>query len=50
MIRVRAAPRPPSAEENEGPLNAYFETDVRNRPSGVKVTLRISKLYPPRQE
>ena len=24
-------------------LNAYWETDVRNRPSGVKVTLRISK-------
>jgi hypothetical protein len=24
-------------------LNGYLETDVRNRPSGVKVTLRISK-------
>ena len=29
-------------------LNAYLEWDVRNRPSGVKVTLRISKLCPPR--
>lgn len=27
-------------------MNAYLETDVRNRPSGVKVTLRISKLFP----
>jgi hypothetical protein len=27
-------------------LNAYLETDVRNRPSGVKVTLRISKALP----
>ena len=25
-------------------LNAYLETDVRNRPSGVKVTLRITKV------
>jgi hypothetical protein len=24
-------------------VNSYIETDVRNRPSGVKVTLRISK-------
>jgi hypothetical protein len=31
-------------------VNAYFETDVRNRPSGVKVTLRFSKLYPSRHE
>lgn len=29
-------------------LNAYMETAVRNRPSGVKVTLRISKAVPPR--
>jgi hypothetical protein len=27
-------------------LNAYLETDVRNRPSGTKVTLRISKAVP----
>jgi hypothetical protein len=27
-------------------LNAYWEADVRNRPSGVKVTLRISKALP----
>jgi len=27
-------------------LNAYLETDVRNRPSGVKVTMRISKVLP----
>jgi hypothetical protein len=24
-------------------VNAYLETDVRNRPSGIKVTMRISK-------
>jgi hypothetical protein len=30
-------------------LNAYLETDVRNRPSGVKVTLHITKLWPPRK-
>jgi hypothetical protein len=28
-------------------LNGYLEADVRNRPSGVKVTLRISKALPP---
>ena len=27
-------------------LNGYLETDVRNRPSGVKVTFRISKAIP----
>jgi hypothetical protein len=27
-------------------LNGYMEADVRNRPSGVKVTLRISKALP----
>jgi hypothetical protein len=27
-------------------LNAYLETDVRNRPSGTKVTLRFSKAFP----
>jgi len=27
-------------------LNGYMETDVRNRPSGVKVTFRISKALP----
>ena len=27
-------------------LNGYLETDVRNRPSGVKVTFRISKTLP----
>lgn len=27
-------------------VNSYIETDVRNRPSGVKVTLRISKALP----
>jgi hypothetical protein len=27
-------------------VNSYLETDVRNRPSGVKVTLRISKALP----
>ena len=27
-------------------LNGYVETDVRNRPSGVKVTFRISKALP----
>jgi hypothetical protein len=27
-------------------MNSYIETDVRNRPSGVKVTLRISKTLP----
>jgi len=27
-------------------LNGYLETDVRNRPSGVKVTFRISKALP----
>ena len=29
-------------------LNSYMETDVRNRPSGIKVTLRISKTIPAR--
>jgi hypothetical protein len=27
-------------------LNSYMETDVRNRPSGIKVTFRISKAWP----
>jgi hypothetical protein len=27
-------------------LNGYMETDVRNRPSGIKVTFRISKTVP----
>lgn len=27
-------------------LNAYVETAVQNRPSGVKVTLRVSRLWP----
>jgi hypothetical protein len=27
-------------------LNAYVETSVRNRPSGVKVTVRASRLWP----
>jgi hypothetical protein len=27
-------------------LNAYLETDVQNRPSGIKVTFRISKALP----
>jgi hypothetical protein len=27
-------------------LNGYMETDVRNRPSGAKVTFRISKALP----
>jgi hypothetical protein len=27
-------------------LNSYIETDVRNRPSGIKVTFRISKAMP----
>jgi hypothetical protein len=30
-------------------LNAYFETDVHNRPSGVKVTFRISKALPAKE-
>jgi hypothetical protein len=25
-------------------MNSYLETDVRNRPSGIRVTLRISKV------
>jgi hypothetical protein len=25
-------------------VNSYMETDVRNRPSGIKVTFRISKV------
>ena len=29
-------------------LNSYLETDVRNRPSGIKVTLRITKAIPAR--
>jgi len=28
-------------------LNSYLETGVRNRPSGIKVTLRITKALPP---
>ena len=31
-------------------LNGYVETNVRNRPSGVKVTLRISRLWPSKQQ
>ena len=31
-------------------LNGYLETDVRNRPSGVKVTFRISKALPSTKE
>lgn len=31
-------------------LNAYLETDVRNRPSGVKVTMRISKTLPAKDQ
>jgi len=31
-------------------LNDYMETDVRNRPSGVKVTFRISKALPSTKE
>jgi hypothetical protein len=27
-------------------LNGYVETDVRNRPSGIIVTFRISKVLP----
>jgi hypothetical protein len=27
-------------------VNSYIETDVRNRPSGIKVTFRISKALP----
>jgi hypothetical protein len=30
-------------------LNAYLETDVRNRPSGVKVTMRFSKVLPTKE-
>ena len=30
-------------------VNSYIETDVRNRPSGVKVTLRISKTLPAKE-
>lgn len=29
-------------------LNAYMETDVRDRPSGIRVTFRISKAIPTR--
>lgn len=29
-------------------LDSYLETDVRNRPSGIKVTMRISKAIPAR--
>jgi hypothetical protein len=27
-------------------VNSYIETDVRNRPAGIKVTFRISKALP----
>jgi hypothetical protein len=27
-------------------LNGYLETDVHNRPSGINVTFRISKVLP----
>jgi hypothetical protein len=30
-------------------LNAYLETDVHDRPSGVKVTFRISKTVPTKE-
>lgn len=30
-------------------VNSYIETDVRNRPSGVKVTLRISETLPAKE-
>lgn len=31
-------------------LNAYLETNVRNRPSGISVTFRFSKLFPSRSQ
>src|SRR6266550_816069 len=31
-------------------LNGYVETDVRNRPSGVRVTFRISKALPTKKQ
>jgi hypothetical protein len=30
-------------------VNSYFETDVRNRPEGIRVTFRISKTLPIRR-
>jgi len=30
-------------------LNGYIETDVHNRPSGIKVTFRISKAIPTKE-
>ena len=30
-------------------LNSYIETDVHNRPSGIKVTFRVSKAIPSRE-
>jgi hypothetical protein len=30
-------------------LNGYIETDVHNRPSGVRVTFRISKTVPSKE-
>jgi len=30
-------------------LNSYMETDVHNRPSGIKVTLRVSKAIPAKE-
>ncbi|HEX4201387.1 MAG TPA: transporter, partial [Chthoniobacterales bacterium] len=30
-------------------VNSYIETDVRNRPSGIKVTFRVSKALPSEQ-
>lgn len=30
-------------------VNGYMETDVRNRPSGIMVTFRISKALPAKE-
>jgi hypothetical protein len=30
-------------------VNSYMETNVRNRPSGIKVTFRISKTVPTKE-
>ena len=51
--RERTVGLGPGIQLGSGPiwfhLNGYVETDVRNRPSGIMVTFRISKVIPTKE-
>jgi hypothetical protein len=51
--RERTVGLGPGLQLGSGPvwfhLDGYLETDVRNRPSGIKVTFRIAKAVPTKQ-